>query len=228
MEFISTWLITVLMSLGVSIANELRMYKDAADNGYRIDGINLNTYTSKYGSNIVKNITLQLLIPFYNILSSFVNILIYNNNRPHLLDELNMMDALDEMRDEEKEYYQKFPTGLRALIMMVKESIRISEYPSVKIVTPYDTSQIYFDVTDDGEIKIIKAYGHLSRATEETQREKVIESLNKYIDTPEIYEEIKEALEKEAETQKDVESIKPIQRQAEESKPKTKKRKKDI
>ena len=226
MNFISTWLVTVLISSGVSVANELRMYKDAADNGYRIDGINLNAYTSKYRSNIVKNITFRILIPFYNILSSLVNVLIYNNNRPRLLYELNMMDALDEMREEEKEYYQKFPTGLRALRMMVKESVRISEYPSVKIVTPYDTSQIYFDVTDDGEIEIIKAYGHLSRATEETQKEKVIESLNKYIETPEVSEEIKEALQKEAE--KDTEQIKPIERQDEETKHKTRKRKKDI
>lgn len=37
MEFLALWLGTCVASFGMEITNELRMFKDAADAGYKID-----------------------------------------------------------------------------------------------------------------------------------------------------------------------------------------------
>lgn len=177
MDYIYTWLVTILLSTGISVANELRMYKDAADNGYRIDGRNLNVNSKIYHTNIIKNLSIALLIPFLNIITSVTNVMAYNLNRHQLLDNLNMLDALEDMTNEEKEKYQKFPTGLHALILMIKNAIKLSKLNVIKIISNYGTSEMYYDITDDGDIEIIKVYGPLSKATKETQKEKAIQTL---------------------------------------------------
>lgn len=177
MDYIFFWLTTIILSTGTSLANELRMYKDAADNGYRIDGINLNRNMKKYFSPIVRNLSLKLLIPFYNIFVSLINVMAYNLNRPKLLDNLNMLDALDEMSEEEKEKFQKFPTGLHAFILMIKNTIKLSKLNKIEIIDKAGISEIYFDILDDNDIEIVKVYGPLSKATKETQKEKAMQTL---------------------------------------------------
>lgn len=177
MDFIYLWLTTILLSTGVSIANELRMYKDAADNGYRIDGKNLNNYNKEYRVGIIKNMSLALLIPVINIFISMINVMAYNLNRKTMLDKLNMLDALEDMTEKEKEDYQKFPTGLHALIIMIKEAIRLSKLNMIQIIDKVGTSEIYFDIKDDSDIEIVKVYGPLSKTTKETQKEKVMQTL---------------------------------------------------
>lgn len=177
MNYIYAWITSIILSTGISIANELRMYKDAADNGYRIDGRNLNSYIKEYPTNIVKNLSLALFIPIINIFTTVTNVMAYSLNRSHLLDNLGMMDAIEEMTPEEKDKYQKFPTGLHALFIMIKNAIKLSKYSSVQIKTSYDVSEIYFDIKEDGDIEVVKVYGMLSKATKETQKEKVMETL---------------------------------------------------
>ena len=177
MDYIYFWLTTIILSTGTSLVNELRMYKDAADNGYRIDGINLKRNMKNYFSPVVRNFSLKLLIPFYNIFVSIINVMAYNFNRPRMLDNLNMLYALEEMTEEEKEKYQKFPTGLHAFILMIKNTIKLSKLNEIKIIDKAGISEIYFDILDDKDIEIVKVYGPLSKTTKETQKEKAMQTI---------------------------------------------------
>ena len=120
MDYLFTWLGTIILSASISIANELRMYKDAADAGYKINGRNLNYYNREYKNGTIKNISIALLIPIYNIMITMINVMSYNINRGTMLDNLSMMDALEDMTEKEKQEYKRFPTGLHALIIMIK------------------------------------------------------------------------------------------------------------
>lgn len=173
MDFIYGLIMSIILSSSVSAINELRMYKDAADNGYLIDGKNYNINFDKFRLPIVRNFTISLLIPIYNIVYTIQNIIKYNQNKDKLLDNLSLMDSLDEMTEEEKKQYQKFPTGFRALVLMVKKAIKLTEKNHIQIQTPYDISEIYYDLTEDEDIEIVKVYGSLSKQTLESQKEKV-------------------------------------------------------
>lgn len=177
MDYLFTWLGTIILSASISIANELRMYKDAADAGYKINGRNLNYYNREYKNGTIKNISIALLIPIYNIMITMINVMSYNINRGTMLDNLSMMDALEDMTEKEKQEYKRFPTGLHALIIMIKEAIRLSKLNMIQIIDQVGTSEIYFDITDDSDIEIVKVYGPLSKATKEAQKEKAMQTL---------------------------------------------------
>lgn len=178
MEFIYTWLGTTITSLILSTINELRMYKDAADAGYKIDGRNLNKYNQEYEQRNIKNFSLALLIPFVNLFITVINVVMYGLTRENIIEHLGMIKVLEDLTEEEKKKYQKFPTGLHALIIMIKEAIRVSKYNHIQVQGTYDTSEIYFDIKDDGDIEIIKVYGRLCQLTEESQKEVVLKTFD--------------------------------------------------
>lgn len=179
MGFIYTWLETTITSLILSTINELRMYKDAADAGYKINGRNLNKYNQEYEQRNIKNFSLALLIPFVNYFITVINVAMYSLTKENIFEHLGMIKVLEDLTEEEKKEYQKFPTGLHALIIMIKEAIRVSKYNHIEVQGTYDTSEIYFDIKDDGDIEIIKVYGRLCQLTEESQKELVLKTFDK-------------------------------------------------
>ena len=61
MEIIILWIGTIIASFGMEMANELRMFKDAADSGYRID-INRMSELSKQVNPEASNAILKSLL----------------------------------------------------------------------------------------------------------------------------------------------------------------------
>ena len=57
----------------------------------------------------------------------FQKIIEYNNIRPMILDQLNIIDVLEEMSETEKTEYLKNPTGLNAVLILLKSEERLSE-----------------------------------------------------------------------------------------------------
>ena len=65
MEFLVLWLGTIVASFGLEIANELRMLKDVADAGYKINMERLSEIHKQINQD-VPNATLQsMLIPVF-------------------------------------------------------------------------------------------------------------------------------------------------------------------
>ena len=105
MEFLIIWLSTVAVSFGMEIANELRMFKDVADAGYRVDVNRLSELGKQLNPNSVNVTLLSLLMPVVNIMYVFQRAIQYNNVRPMILDQLNVIYVLKEMTELEKIEY---------------------------------------------------------------------------------------------------------------------------
>ncbi len=177
MEFLVLWLGTSIASFGMKIANELRMFKDAADAGYKVDVERLSKLGKQLNPNATKATLLSMLIPVFNVMQVFQRTIQYNNVRPMILDQLSAIDDLEEMSDIEKTEYLKNPTGLNALIVPLKLEIRLSKATSIKINDGNEHSEIFYEMGDSfDDITILKVSGSASRLTVEEQKKKVVEA----------------------------------------------------
>lgn len=107
MELLVLWVGTSITSFCMEMANELRMFKDVADVGYKIDIRRLSDLNKQLNPNASKTTLLSMLIPIFNIMQVFQRTVQYNNIRPMIFDQLNVMDVLEEMSEIEKQEYQK-------------------------------------------------------------------------------------------------------------------------
>lgn len=186
MEFLIIWLSTVAVSFGMEIANELRMFKDVADAGYRVDVNRLSELGKQLNPNSVNVTLLSLLMPVVNIMYVFQRAIQYNNVRPMILDQLNVIDVLKEMTELEKIEYLEKPTGLNAAFVTLKSEIPylnpLLYGSSIEINRDDEHSKIYYK-TDrkTGEIIILKAIGDASKLTVEEQKNKIEEAYKNLI-----------------------------------------------
>ena len=176
MNFLVLWLGTSIAIFIMEIANELRMFKDAADFGYKIDVNRLSELGKQLTPNANKITLLSMLIPVLNVMQVFQRTIQYNNIRTMILDQLRVIDALEEMSEMEKSEYLKNPTRLNAFIVPLKSEIRLSTASSIKI----ENSEIYFKMGKSFEdITILKVIGSANRLSIEEQKKKVTETLYK-------------------------------------------------
>ena len=186
MEFLIIWLSTVAVSFGMEIANELRMFKDVADAGYRVDVNRLSELGKQLNPNSVNVTLFSLLMPVVNIMYVFQRAIQYNNVRPMILDQLNVIDVLKEMTELEKIEYLEKPTGLNAAFVTLKSEkpyLNLLLYgSSIEINRGDEHSKIYYK-TDrkTGEIIILKAIGDASKLTVEEQKNKIEEAYKNLI-----------------------------------------------
>ena len=223
MEFLALWLGTCVASFGMEITNELRMFKDAADAGYKIDVKRLSELGMQLNPNATKETLLSMLIPIFNVMQVFQRTIQYNNVRPMILDQLSVIDALEEMTESEKAEYLKNPTGLNALVVPLKSEIRLSKAISIKINDGNEHSEIYYEMGESlDDITILKVIGSASRLTVEEQKKRVIEAwetvaqagMRKYGSTEALIDNLKSNtsidLSDSKEDRKDEETISPI------------------
>ena len=178
MEFLVIWLTTVVASYSLDLANGLRMYKDVADNGYKINNKRLSKLGKQLNPNASKVTSLTRLIPMLNLIQVFQNVVQYNNIRPMVLDQLRVTDSLEEMSEIEKEEYSKNPTGLNAVIIPFKSEIRLANAEHITIQVENENSEIFYEVGDSlKDITILKVIGDASRLTVEEQKQKIIETM---------------------------------------------------
>lgn len=178
MKIVVLWISTVAASFCIELTNELRMFKDVADAGYKINIDRLSDLSKKLNPDASKITLLSMLIPIFNIIQVFERITKYNNIRPMLLDQLSIIDALEEMSEIEKQEYQKRPTGLNAILVPFKLEVRIAKADSVKIENDNEKSEIFYEIGDSlDDITILKVAGDAYRLTEAEQKKKVIEAI---------------------------------------------------
>lgn len=115
-EFLIFWIASIITSFSMEISNELRMFKDAADAGYKIDIKRLSELGEQLNPNTSKNTLLSMLVPISNIMQIYQRTIQYNNARSMILTQLGVMDVLEEMTEKEKEEYQQKPTDLNAIL----------------------------------------------------------------------------------------------------------------
>ncbi len=195
MKIVVLWISTVAASFCIELTNELRMFKDVADAGYKINIDRLSDLSKKLNPDASKITLLSMLIPIFNIIQVFERITKYNNIRPMLLDQLSIIDALEEMSEIEKQEYQKRPTGLNAILVPFKLEARIAKSDSVKIENDNEKSEIFYEIGDSlDDITILKVAGDASRLTEDEQKKKVIEVIKSSLsEETEEYDDVENA-----------------------------------
>lgn len=173
------WLSTTAASIFMELTNECRMFKDAADNGYKINIDRLSKLQKELGIDSKKGI-FELFLPIINIIGVLKRTMEYNEIRPMALDVLDTIDALDEMTELEKEAYTKKPTLFNALGISIKSSINVLSATKVTIKDDNGVSEVYFDI-DHATKKIIiyKASGYISELKYEEQKKYLLEHLMK-------------------------------------------------
>ena len=198
MNFYIWWIVSIIASFGMEIQNELRLFKDVADEGYKVDNKKLSELQKQINPDATKISLLQLLIPGFNIFTVFKRAFQYNQIRPILLNQLSVMGLLETMSEEEKKEYQKKPTGLNALIVPLKHEI-ISKQIDKSITLFYEDKEnkVEFKCEND-DITIIKILGPMSNLSEIRQKEIIKERLrelfgkaiNKYGDVNSFAQEL--------------------------------------
>lgn len=195
MKIVVLWISTVAASFCIELTNELRMFKDVADAGYKINIDRLSDLSKKLNPDASKITLLSMLIPIFNIIQVFERITKYNNTRPMLLDQLSIIDALEEMSEIEKQEYLKKPTGLNAILVPFKLEVRIAKADSVKIENDNEKSEIFYEIGDSlDDITILKVAGDAYRLTEAEQKKKVIEAIKSSLsEETEEYDDVENA-----------------------------------
>lgn len=177
MVFLVIWLEMVIASFGMEMASELKLFKDVADAGYKIDTKRLAELQEQLYPGETNAILLSMLIPIFNVMKVFERMMQYNNARPIILSQLNVLDALEEMSEVEKMEYLKNPTGLNALIVPLKLEKRLEKATSIKINDDNEHGEIYYEKGKSlDDITILKVSGSVSRLTAEEQKKKIIEA----------------------------------------------------
>lgn len=182
MEFLVLWLGTTAASFAMELANEFKIFKDAADAGYKINMKRLSEFQKQLSPDATKITFLSMLIPLYNVMSVFQRVIQYENARPMILDQLSVTGVLEEMSDYEKKEYSKRPTGLNALIVPLKAESKLSKATKVTINGVFGESVVYCEIDKTShDINILSVSGPVSRLTVEEQKEKVIETMIKIL-----------------------------------------------
>lgn len=215
MEVLIIWLGTVVASFGMEMANAMRMFKDVADNGYKIDINRLAEFVKQMNPDGFKTTLMSLLIPMLNIVSVFKKTIQYNNVRPMILAQLDVIDSLEKMTKDEEEQYNVNPTSLNALFITIKsEKNKNKAIKTVIFNDGEERSSISYREDKNGNRIITKTEGPVSKLSVIEQQAKIDEifsnlakEINERISKDELKDLLKDGLGKKGNFTLDISSM---------------------
>ena len=170
MNFLILWILTILSSYGVMLYTSFSLIKNIFDNGYKFITKNLEEYGDKTQDLPINKIfKLSMLIPFYNLFTSFKIMFDYSQYLNRVLLELKTLGIIEEMTEFEKQEYEKNTSLKTALI----SQSRLEKAMKITIKEELGESVAYVEVNDKEELDIIYATGPISRLSKEEQKAKV-------------------------------------------------------
>ena len=177
LNVILLYLGTVGISLASVIKLDLKLLKDLADEGYKINFAKFTEIAKSIMPKTKQKALSNFFIPIWNIVYTITSIENYNHSFNSFYNSLSVMDALEEMSDIEKKEYAKKPTGLNAMLVPLRYQKRLDNAVRITIEDSNGTSDIYYDTANKGEeINILKVTGPLENYSEEEIKEQIIES----------------------------------------------------
>lgn len=93
---------TIGVGRTVEAANALRIFKDAADRGYKIKQNTVVKINIDGENEDVQLRKLARWVPMVNLLYAYNDIITYNDNMDTIFNALDSMDLIEEMSDLEK------------------------------------------------------------------------------------------------------------------------------
>lgn len=180
MELLILWIGSIIVSFSMEIINELKIFKDVADQGYKIDISRINELTKASNKENAKNTLMTLLIPGVNIASVLQRTMQYNSTRWMLIDQLKVMDFVTPFTKEEQQKYNQKPTVMNAISLNVLTSTeKRTSNASISYLEGKKKNTIYFKY-ENKKLIIVSAKGPVSKLSKEYQKKKVEEQLAEY------------------------------------------------
>ncbi|MEG1142991.1 MAG: hypothetical protein RSD96_00145 [Bacilli bacterium] len=178
MGILLIWLGTVVASFGIQSSQVLLMFKDLADNGYKMDLNRFHEIAQQMNPEAKRVSLLSFFIPVVNIMLATQKAVQYKQIRSSILDQFSVIDLLEDMSDEEIERYQKKQTGLNALFMSLKNVQDIQrDINTVIFIEDGEENSISYEVDDNGYLIIVNVEGAISRLSVIEQKVKLKELL---------------------------------------------------
>ena len=165
----------------MNISNVLKIVKDLADSGYKINDNKLSKLNKEMEPEYVKYRSMMLFLPIVNVMTVALDRIKYIKSSDLYFNKLDVLGSIEEMSDYEKIAYAENPTGLNAILLQIKMETKLQNALKVKLA---DKSVIYFDKEND-EIVIYKAEGPFSNLSGIEQKRKITEIYNRFAE--EIY-----------------------------------------
>lgn len=110
MNFLILWILTILSSYGVMLYTSFSLIKNIFDNGYKFVTKNLKEYGDKNQDLPINKIfKLSMLIPFYNLFTSFKIMFDYSQYLNRVLLELKTLGIIEEMTEFKNKNMKKIP-----------------------------------------------------------------------------------------------------------------------
>lgn len=170
MNFLILWILTILSSYGVMLYTTFSLIKNIYDNGYKFITKNLKEYDDKAQDLPINKIfKLSMIIPFYNLFTSFKTMFNYSQYPNRILLELKTLGMIEEMTEFEKQEYEKNPSLKTGLI----SQSRLEKAMKFTIKEELGESVAYVEVNDE-ELDIIYTTGPISRLSKEEQKAKIV------------------------------------------------------
>ena len=177
MNFLILWVLTIISSYGVVIYSSINLMKNVYDEGYKFNKESLKDFSNKMQDLPFNKIfKLSMLIPFYNLFTSFKIMFDYSQYLNRFLLELKTLGIIEEMTEFEKQEYEKNPSLKTGLI----SQSRLENAMKFTIKEELGESVAYVEVNDE-ELDIIYSTGPISRLSKEEQKAK----LEKYFEESE-------------------------------------------
>lgn len=116
MNILLILLSTIILSFSLEILNEMTIFKEIANRGYKIDMNKASKYANKKQK---QNYLLKLLVPGVNIVEAIKRINKYEKAKTELLANLDKIDLFVKMTDEEYQQYIDRPKATTALNLAI-------------------------------------------------------------------------------------------------------------
>ena len=175
MQFLIMYIASILISVtGEAIIN-LKLIKDAANEGYLIEYKKWREALEK----LLNSNSLMKYIPIINIAYMISNAIQYNHTRKYIaIDNLNELGLLKKMSDEETKEYNKKPSAFRALKIDIDRELKLNK-PTTSVIEVYNnTGKIWYEKSER-DFNILKSSGSAKDLSRFTQIKLIEENLDK-------------------------------------------------
>ena len=206
MNILLAWLITSAEFLLIDTASILRIFKDLADQGFKINYEKFNEFYEHLKDENSKDYFIKMFVPFYNFYRTYIDIRDYNNLHPYLIKEMYTLGLLENMSDFELREYQKNPSIINALRVPLVCAKRLENAYVWELQNQEYSSTIWFELSNKKgleAIDILQVKGFLAKMKPEEIKEiietyivedAISKSIKSLIDSEELPEEEKKII----------------------------------
>lgn len=175
MKFLIFWIQSLILSTGIRLMRELKLYHDLANAGYKVELEEASNMAKEIEPTHIEKHKLMSLIPIYNVIAETQMFFHYIKNKDSILYDLKKDETLSLLTKEEEEEYRKNPTPFHAFKMNVNHQVELEMANRIDFAQKENeiSGSIYFDYGKEDEIRILKVTGNAKELSKEELMEHI-------------------------------------------------------